>query len=88
VEGSVAATRARWNALNWPVIEATTFHAPRIDVRCEANGYLHLPVQRHRGLRQALLGPDARPYFGETIQEDDELLRFQTSGATLEIAAA
>lgn len=36
----------------------------------------------------AVLGPDARPYFGEIIQEDDELLRFQTSGATLKIAIA
>ena len=63
----VAATGVRRNALNWPVIEATTFHAPKIDVQCEANEYLHLPVKRHRGLRQALLGPEARPYFGETI---------------------
>lgn len=83
-----AATGERRIASNRPVIEAKPFHALNIGVRFEANGYQYPPVQRHHGLTKAVLGPDARPYFGEIIQEDDEFLRFQTSGATLKIAIA
>jgi len=76
VKASVAATGERRIALNRPVIEAKPFHALNIGVRFEAYGYLYPPVQRHRGLTKAVLGLNARPYFGEIIQEDDELLRF------------
>ena len=45
----VAATGERRTVLNRSVIDATTFHALEIDVRFEANGYLHPPVRRDHG---------------------------------------